>query len=203
MNGALPAALQRKLEDLPEEPGVYLFKGTRGRVIYVGKAKSLRKRVASYFRARGAHEAKTRALVAEIRDLDWLLTDNEVEALVLENSLIKKNRPRYNINLRDDKNFPHLRLTTSEEWPRMDIVRQPRRDGDSYFGPYVPASTARKTIRLLGQHFGIRSCTGPIEQKDHRACLYYHIDQCLAPCASACTIANGWSSSPSLRFLAL
>ena len=180
-------ALGRKLEDLPDGPGVYLFKDARGRVVYVGKAKSLRKRVASYFQARGAMPDKTRAMVAEARDLDWLVTGTEIEALVLENSLVKKNKPRYNITLRDDKNFPHVRITTSERVPRMDIVRQPRRDDDSYFGPFVPASTARKTLRLLGQHFGIRSCKGPIEEKDHRGCLYYHLDQCLAPCAGHCT----------------
>ena len=184
---SLPAALERKLADLPDSPGVYQFLDARKRVIYVGKAKSLKKRVSSYFGNRTGQHERTRALVAEIRDVDWLLTGTEVEALVLENSLIKKNRPRFNVNLRDDKNFPHLRITTSEEWPRVDIVRRPRRDEDLYFGPYVPASKARKTMRLLAQHFGIRSCRGPIEEKDHRACLYWHVDQCLAPCAGHCT----------------
>jgi excinuclease ABC subunit C len=182
-----PPDLSAKLADLPDEPGVYRFLDGRGRVIYVGKAKSLRKRVSSYFQAKSGLHERTRALVAEIRDVDWLLTATEVEALVLENSLIKKSRPRFNVNLRDDKNFPHLRLTTSEAWPRVDVVRRPRRDEDLYFGPYVPASRARKTMRLLAQHFGIRSCKGDIEQKDHRACLYWHVDQCLAPCAGLCT----------------
>ena len=106
---------------------------------------------------------------------------------ILENSLIKQHRPRFNVNLRDDKNYPYIRLTTSEDHPWMEIARQPRRDGDAYFGPYIPASTARRTMRLLGQHFGVRACRGPLDEKDHRACLYYHIDQCLAPCAKLCS----------------
>ena len=116
---ATETRLEQKLADLPDSPGVYQFLDARKRVIYVGKAKSLKKRVSSYFGARGGQHERTRALVGEIRDIDCLLTGTEVEALVLENSLIKKNRPRYNVNLRDDKNFPHLKLTTSEEWPRV------------------------------------------------------------------------------------
>jgi excinuclease ABC subunit C len=179
--------LRDKVADLPDGPGVYLFQDTRGKVIYVGKAKSLRKRVGSYLQSRANLPERTRSLVGEAADVEWLVTATEVEALVLENSLIKKNRPRYNVNLRDDKNFPHVRITTSEPCPRMEIARRARRDGDSYFGPFVPASTARRTMRLLGQHFGIRACKGPIEDKDHRACLYFHINQCLAPCTDACS----------------
>jgi len=180
-------ALERKLEDLPDAPGVYTFLDARSRVLYVGKAKSLRKRVGSYFDASRGHGERTRAMVAEIRDVEWLLVDNEIEALVLENSIVKQRRPRYNVRLRDDKNFPYLRISLSEEVPAMSIVRRPKRDEDAFFGPFVPASTARKTQRLVAQHFGVRSCRGPIEEKDHRACLYFHIDQCLAPCAGHCT----------------
>ena len=180
-------ALLAKLRDVPDVPGVYSFLDSRSRVIYVGKAKSLKKRVGSYFDARADMAERTRALVGEIRDVEWLVVANEVEALVLENSLIKKSKPRYNVRLRDDKNFPYIRLVTSDRVPWMEIVRRPRRDDDAYFGPFLPASTARKTMRLLAQHFGVRSCKGPIEDKDHRGCLYFHIDQCLAPCAKQCT----------------
>lgn len=179
--------LERKLRDLPDGPGVYSFLDGRKRVAYVGKAKSLRKRVSSYFTARAQGSERLRRLVAEIRDVEWLVTGSEIEALVLENSLIKKSRPRYNINLRDDKNFLHVRVTTSDPVPGIELVRRPRRDEDVYFGPFVPASAARKTMRLLAQHFGIRSCRGPIETKDHRGCLYWHIGQCLGPCAGFCT----------------
>ncbi|MEM7245059.1 MAG: excinuclease ABC subunit UvrC [Acidobacteriota bacterium] len=178
--------LAKKLQDLPEEPGVYLWKSKKSEVLYVGKAKSLKPRVLSYLRG-GDQVYRIQRMVAEAVDVDWLVTGTEVEALVLENSLIKQNKPRYNINLRDDKNFPHLRLTTGEKWPLVDLVRGPKDDGNLYFGPYAPAAKARKTLRLLAQHFGIRSCKGPIEEKDHRACLYYHLDQCLAPCAKHCT----------------
>ncbi len=190
MLSGVNATLERKVADLPDGPGVYQFLDARSRVIYVGKAKSLRRRVGSYFDLRAESPERTRALVAEIRDVEILVVATEIEALVLENSLIKKNKPRYNVRLRDDKNFPYIRLVTSDPVPWMEIVRRPRRDDDAYFGPFVPASTARKTIRLLAQHFGVRSCKGPIEDKDHRACLFFHIDQCLAPCAGHCTDAE-------------
>jgi excinuclease ABC subunit C len=177
--------LERKLRDLPDSPGVYQFLDAKGKVIYVGKAKSLKRRVVQYFQAGRGQAERTRTLVADVRDVDWLSTANEIEALVLENSLIKKSNPRYNVRLRDDKNFPYIRITTSDRVPHMEIVRRPRRDDDEYFGPWVPAWRARKTMRLLAQHFGIRSCRGPIEEKDHRGCLYFHIDQCLAPCTKA------------------
>ena len=198
----MTAALERKMKELPDAPGVYQFLDSRQRVIYVGKAKSLRKRVGSYFTTRTDSSERLTRLVAEIRDVDWLLTANEIEALVLENSLIKKNKPRYNVNLRDDKNFLHVRITTSDPFPGVELVRRPKRDDDAYFGPFVPASAARKTVRLLAQHFGIRSCRGPIETKDHRGCLYWHIDQCLAPCAGFVTREEyGGAVKDALSFL--
>ena len=140
--GMNPARLM--LDDLPASPGVYLYRDQSGRVIYVGKAKSLRSRVRSYFQGAAGGEPKTDALLADIHGLEYIVTRTEVEALILENNLIKKEKPHYNIRLRDDKNFPYLKMTTTEPYPRVVLVRRARLDGNAYFGPYLPASAARR-----------------------------------------------------------
>ena len=183
MDPQRPARL--KLDDLPDAPGVYLYRDRRGRVIYVGKARSLRSRVRSYFQESTAgQEPKTDALLDEIHDLEYIVTRTEVEALILENNLIKKDRPRFNIRLRDDKNFPYLKMTTNERFPRVVLVRRARLDGNAYFGPYVPASTARRSIQMVARHFKVATCY--LEDMDGtrpRPCLLYQLNQCLGPCA--------------------
>ena len=151
-------ALADKLEQLPARPGVYLFKDAKGAIIYVGKARVLRDRVRSYFQAwRPAEQHKT-SLAEEIKDLELIVTDSEMEALALENNLIKRHQPYYNVRLRDDKNHPYLKLTLKEEYPRLYVVRRPGEDGNAYGGPYIPASMGRRTAALVRRLFGIRSC---------------------------------------------
>jgi len=183
----IPPARQ-KLDDLPDSSGVYLYRDQKGRLLYVGKAKSLRNRVRSYFQAgkedSGTPEAvKTGALVSEIWDLEVIVTRNPVEALILENNLVKEEQPRYNIRLRDDKNFPYLKLTTSERFPRLVLVRQARLDKNAYYGPYLPASTARRSIQLVARHFKVATCYEHLDGTRPRPCLLFQLNQCLGPCA--------------------
>ncbi|MGI8996700.1 MAG: excinuclease ABC subunit UvrC [Pyrinomonadaceae bacterium] len=180
--------LEEKLRNLPLSPGVYLHKDEAGRIIYVGKAKNLRSRVRSYFQAGRGHDRKTRELVRRISDLEFIVTDNEVEALVLESNLIKQHRPRYNVLLKDDKQYPHLKLTINEPFPRVMITRRIQRDGALYFGPFLPASLARRTIDLINRTFQLRTCDIEIDGKLPRPCLEYHIKRCLGPCVKGlCT----------------
>src|SRR5258705_9556247 len=176
---------RERLDDLPDSAGVYLYRDRLGKVIYVGKARSLKSRVRSYFQGSTSGQApKTDALLAEIHDLEYIVTRTEVEALILENNLIKKDRPRFNIRLRDDKNFPYLKMTTNERFPRVVLVRRARLDGNAYFGPYVPASTARRSIQTVARHFKVATCY--LEDMDGtrpRPCLLYQLNQCLGPCA--------------------
>jgi len=174
--------LEEKLKNLPTGPGVYLHKDDAGKIIYVGKAKNLRNRVRSYFQSGRGHDPKTRELVRRIRDLEFIVTDTEVEALVLESNLIKQHRPRYNILLKDDKQYPHLKLTINEPFPRVMITRRIQRDGALYFGPYLPASLARRTIDLINRTFQLRTCDIEIDGRLPRPCLEYHIKRCLGPC---------------------
>jgi excinuclease ABC subunit C len=174
--------LEEKLSNLPTSPGVYIHKDEAGRVIYVGKAKNLRNRVRSYFQSGRGHDRKTRELVRRIRDLEFIVTDNEVEALVLESNLIKRHKPRYNVLLKDDKQYPHLKLTIAEPFPRVMITRRVQRDGALYFGPYLPASLARRTIDLINRTFQLRTCDIEIDGRLPRPCLEYHIKRCLGPC---------------------
>jgi excinuclease ABC subunit C len=174
--------LEEKLKNLPTSPGVYLHKDDAGKIIYVGKAKNLRNRVRSYFQSGRGHDLKTRELVKRIRDLEFIVTDTEVEALVLESNLIKQHKPRYNILLKDDKQYPHLKLTISEAFPRVMITRRIQRDGSLYFGPFLPASLARRTIDLINRTFQLRTCDIEIDGKLPRPCLEYHIKRCLGPC---------------------
>jgi excinuclease ABC subunit C len=174
--------LEEKLKNLPTSPGVYLHKDEAGKIIYVGKAKNLRNRVRSYFQSGRGHDRKTRELVRRITDLEFIVTDTEVEALVLESNLIKQHKPRYNILLKDDKQYPHLKLTISEAFPRVMITRRIQRDGALYFGPFLPASLARRTIDLINRTFQLRTCDIEIDGKLPRPCLEYHIKRCLGPC---------------------
>lgn len=178
------APARRKLENLPDGPGVYLFRDRAGRVIYAGKALSLRSRVRSYFQEAGGGQApKTDALVAEIHDLESIVTKTEVEALILESNLVKTERPRFNIRLRDDKSFPYLKMTVAERFPRVVLVRRARLDGNAYFGPYLPASAARKSIHMVARHFKVATCYEHLDGSRPRPCLLYQLNQCLGPCA--------------------
>jgi excinuclease ABC subunit C len=176
--------LKSRIDRLPEQPGVYLFSNASGETIYVGKARSLRDRVRSYLGARGTSR-KTDALLDEAGGLDVVLTDSVVEALALENNLIKQRTPKYNILLRDDKNYPYLKLTTAEPCPRVLVARRVERDGSVYAGPFMPASLARRVMALSHRLFGIRSCNETIDGRRGRPCLEYDIKRCLAPCVDA------------------
>jgi excinuclease ABC subunit C len=182
----LPDAVLQKLEGLPPQPGVYLFKDKKGAVVYVGKAKSLRSRVRSYFQeSQGDQRAFIPILQRTIGDLETIVTANEKEATILENNLIKEHRPRYNVKLRDDKDFITLRLGrlgAGEPWPRLQVVRRPTPDGGRYFGPYHSATAARRTLHLVNKHFQLRTC-GDLEFASRkRPCLQHQIKRCPAPC---------------------
>ncbi len=175
-------SLAEKLSTLPTCPGCYLHKDAHGTVIYVGKAKNLRHRVRSYFQSSRHHDPKTQALVAHIADVEFIVTDTEVEALVLESNLIKQYKPRYNVLLKDDKQYPHLKLTLNEPFPRVIKTRRVLNDGALYHGPYLPASLAHQTLKLVNQMFQLRTCDIEIDGKRDRPCLEYHIKRCLGPC---------------------
>lgn len=175
--------LRAKLETLPARPGVYVFSNSAGKVIYVGKAKELSNRVRSYFRAPAAGDYKGEALREEIADLEVNVCQTEVDALILEATLIKRYKPRFNVILRDDKSYPYIAVFASEEFPRVALVRGKRIRGVKYYGPYVNARAARNTIRLLKKVFPLRHCTGAVPgQKGHSPCLYYEMNMCLGPC---------------------
>jgi excinuclease ABC subunit C len=176
--------LQDKLAQLPGRPGVYLFKGASGQVLYVGKARVLRDRVRSYFQASRPAELHKARMVEEIADLELVVTDSEMEALALENNLIKRHQPTYNVRLRDDKNHPYLKLTLGEAYPRLYVVRRPAEDGNAYGGPYIPASLGRRTASLVRRLFGIRTCKEALDGKRPRPCLQYQIKRCIAPCVA-------------------
>jgi excinuclease ABC subunit C len=177
-----------KIEHLPAEPGVYLYKDSQGKIIYIGKARSLRHRVRSYFQESRPLDPKTQRLVAETADLEYIVTDSEVEALILESTLVKKHQPRYNIHLKDDKSFPYLKLTVNEPYPRIFITRRIRKDGALYFGPFLPAGNARRMIKLINKYFRLRACNLEIDGKAARPCLDYQMKRCLGPCVDGlCT----------------
>jgi excinuclease ABC subunit C len=180
--------LQQKIDRLPVEPGVYIYKNAQGKIIYIGKARSLRQRVRSYFQESRPLDSKTQHLVAEIADLEYIVTDSEVEALILESTLVKKNQPRFNVNLKDDKSFPYLKLTVNETYPRIFITRRIKKDGALYFGPFLPASYARNTLKLVNKYFKLCTCNLEIDGSLSRPCLDYQMNRCLAPCVSGlCT----------------
>ncbi len=173
--------IEGKLARLPTGPGVYLMRGDTGRVLYVGKARSLRGRVRSYFR-RGDHSYKTRSLVARVVDVDVIVTDSEVEALVLENNLIKQHRPRFNVTFRDDKQYLYLKVTVNETYPRVATTRRILKDGARYFGPFTSAKSLRQTLKFLNRLFPYRTCNIDMSKPIPRPCLKYDIGLCNAPC---------------------
>lgn len=177
-------ALREKLKRLPDRPGVYLFKNAAGEVIYVGKAVSLRNRVRSYFQSPHALSPKVRVMTRHIADLEFIVTENEVEALILEANLIKQKRPRYNVRLRDDKAYPYLKVTWNERFPRVVLARRVTNDGARYFGPYTNSTAMRETMRVLRKMFPVRTCSLDLSgELNYRPCLLYHIHRCGAPCA--------------------
>jgi excinuclease ABC subunit C len=176
-------ALVARIHGLPRQPGCYVFRGASGEVLYVGKAKSLADRVRSYVQRGAQHSPKIARMVAEAADVEVILTRTEVEALILENNLVKKERPRYNTLLRDDKNFPYLKLTLRDPFPRLALVRRAGSDGSAYFGPYLPASNARRSTRMVARFFGVATCHERLDGSRPRPCLYYQLDQCQGPCA--------------------
>lgn len=177
--------LDEKLKHLPAQPGVYLHKSGRGEILYVGKAKSLRNRVRQYFQSSRAMDAKTQELVSRIVDFEFIVTDTEAEALILESNLIKQHKPRFNVMLKDDKAYPHLKLTVQEPFPRVIKTRRIEKDGAAYYGPFLPASLAEKTLKLLNREFQLRTCTDEVFELYRRAgrpCMEYQIKRCAGPC---------------------
>src|SRR5438094_1283420 len=179
--------LQAKIRTIPTSAGVYLYKNAEGEIIYVGKAKNLRSRVASYFHEGRIADAKTGTLVREAVDVDYIVVANNKEALALENHLIKQKKPRFNILLRDDKTYPYVKLTLGERFPRVYVTRRLRKDGSSYYGPYFPANLAYRIVDLIHRHFLIPSCKVDLNRFHPRPCLQYYIGRCLGPCVEGLT----------------
>jgi excinuclease ABC subunit C len=179
--------LLQKIRTIPTEPGVYLYKNAEGDVIYVGKAKNLRSRVASYFHEGRWEDSKTGTLVREAVDVDYIVVANNKEALALENNLIKQRKPRFNILLRDDKTYPYVKLTLGERWPRVYVTRRLRKDGSVYYGPYFPANLAYRIVDLIHRNFLIPSCKVDLTRFHPRPCLQYYIKRCLGPCVENLT----------------
>lgn len=177
-----------QLEDfvrrLPNLPGVYIMKDADDNIIYIGKARSLKKRVGQYFRKSTQHTPKNKVLVGNIRSINYIATESDVEALILESNLIKQHLPRYNVMLKDDKAYPYIKVNIKDDYPRAYLARRRIRDGSLYFGPFTSSDSVRKTLKLLSRVFRIRPCAKRITGRETRPCLNYHIDQCLAPCVS-------------------
>lgn len=175
-------ALKKQTLSFPEEPGVYLMKDAQGLIIYIGKAASLKKRVTSYFQKKD-HEPKTRVLVSQIKDIEYIVTGTEIEALLLESNLIKKHKPKFNIRLKDDKRYPYIAVTLNEEYPRVIYTRQMNRKGYRYFGPYTDASAAKNSVELINRTFKLKTCRRPLPlRKGERPCLNYQMKRCHGPC---------------------
>ena len=177
--------LTTKLKNLPNRPGVYLMKNSAGKIIYIGKAKNLKNRVRTYFQKGRPFDPKTEALVEKIRDFEFYVTDSEIEALILESNLVKEHTPVYNVNLKDDKRFPYLKVTVDEAFPRVLVVRRLVRDKARYFGPYTDAKRMRQTLKFILKYFGIRICNYKIPDpkgREIKVCLEYHIKRCPGPC---------------------
>lgn len=189
ING-IPEALNEKLKAVPAAPGCYLMRGAGGTVIYVGKAKSLRSRVRSYFQPGADLTLRKQQMVSQVCDVDWIVTDSELEALILESNLIKKHHPTYNVRLRDDKSYPYIAVTLSQKWPRVEFLRKLRmqpREKDRYFGPYTDTDAVRDTLRLIRKIFRVPCGYKDPDQSNGRPCLYYHIRQCTGVCAGEVT----------------
>ena len=182
----LPDSLLYKIKNAPTDAGCYLYKNSANKIIYIGKAKNLRKRVRSYFVAENSKDAKTRSLVRQIADVEYIITNSEIEALILENTLIKKHHPRYNIWFRDDKTYPYVKIT-NEPYPQVLITRKVFKDGSKYFGPYTDSQLLKETVRIIKNIFSVRSCSHPlrsdaIASRKYKICLDYHIKKCDGPC---------------------
>jgi excinuclease ABC subunit C len=174
--------LHSKLAHLPEKPGVYLFKNAQGTILYVGKAAVLADRVRSYFQKHADHTPKTALLVTQVTDLEIMVTRSELEALILESNLVKRHKPRFNIVLRDDKQYPYVRLPINDDFPRLSIVRRVQKDGALYYGPYTPANALRETLKVIKHVFPLATCTIDIDGTADRACIEFEIKRCMAPC---------------------
>ncbi len=175
-------ALQSKLAHLPESPGVYLFKNEQRDIIYIGKAAVLTDRVRSYFQKSADHSPKTSLLVSQVADLETMVTRSELEALILESNLVKRHKPRFNVVLRDDKQYPYVRLPIKDDFPRLSIVRRVQKDGALYYGPYTPANALRETLKVIKHVFPLATCTIDIDGTADRACIEFEIKRCMAPC---------------------
>src|SRR5579872_630565 len=186
--------LREKAAQLPLGPGVYLYKDAAGRVIYVAKAKSLRLRARSYFSEERIADAKTGTLLSEAADIDYILVDNNKEALALENNLIKQWKPRFNILLRDDKTYPYIKLT-NEKYPRVYVTRRLRKDGSIYFGPYFPANLAHRLVHFIHRHFLVPSCKIDLTRFHPKPCLQFHIHRCLGPCVEGLTTDDTYAAA--------
>ena len=187
--------LLAKIRTIPTEPGVYLYKNAEDEVIYVGKAKNLRSRVASYFHEGRWEDSKTGTLVREAVDVDYIVVANNKEALALENNLIKQRKPRFNILLRDDKTYPYVKLTLGERWPRVYVTRRLRKDGSAYYGPYFPANLAYRIVDLIHRNFLIPSCKVDLTRFHPRPCLQYYIKRCLGPCVKDLTSSDAYQEA--------
>ncbi|MCC9078148.1 excinuclease ABC subunit UvrC [Litorilinea aerophila] len=185
MTRQLPEKVAQKLANLPDRPGCYLMLDGHGKVLYVGKAVVLRNRVRSYFHASAQHSPKTQALVEEIQDISWWVTQTELEALILENELIKRHRPRYNVRLKDDRQYPYIKVNWQDDFPKVEVVRRMDKDGARYFGPYTSARACYQTLDALRRIFPYLDCDRVITGQDERPCLYYHIKMCGGPCIGA------------------
>src|SRR5437016_12723269 len=187
--------LLEKIRTLPTQPGVYLYKNSEGEVIYVGKAKNLRARVRSYFVIDRLSDAKTGSLIREAVDVDYIVVDNNKEALALENNLIKQRKPRFNILLRDDKTYPYVKLTAGERFPRVYVTRRLRKDGSLYYGPYFPANLAYRIVDLIHRNFLVPSCKIDLTRFHARPCLQYYIKRCLGPCVKDLTTPTAYAEA--------
>ena len=186
----IPEKLQGILATLPAKPGCYIYRNAGGTIIYVGKAISLKNRVRSYFHADSSHDAKTRRLVRDIADIEWIVVGSELEALILEMNLIKKHRPKYNIRLKDDKRYPYIKIHWNEAYPKVTVTRQMQEDGSRYFGPYTSSWAVYQTLEALRRIFPYLTCDREISGLDKRACLYLDIKLCCAPCTGTVTQAG-------------
>jgi excinuclease ABC subunit C len=187
--------LHQKIRTIPTSPGVYLYKNAAGEVIYVGKAKNLRNRVSSYFHEGREQDAKTGSLLREAVDVDYIVVENNKEALALENNLIKERKPRFNILLRDDKTYPYVKLTLAERYPRVYVTRRLRKDGSAYYGPYFPANLAYRIVDLIHRDFLIPSCKVDLNRYHPRPCLQYYIRRCLGPCVEGLTTPEAYQEA--------
>src|SRR6202166_997104 len=186
--------LREKAAQLPLLPGVYLYKDQYGEVIYVGKAKNLRARVRSYFNDDRLADVKTGTLIADARDVEYILVDNNKEALALENNLIKQWKPRFNILLRDDKTYPYIKLT-NEKYPRVYVTRRLRKDGSTYYGPFFPANLAYRLVNFIHRSFLVPSCKVDLTRSHPKPCLQYHIHRCLGPCVEGLTTDEAYAGA--------